>query len=225
MQFSTFALAALSIGCTLAQSGQITVHVVTVGNTNGSLTYSPDSITASKGDMVQFQFMPKNHTVTQSNFDNPCEPVSMHSNVTGVFSGFMPVAATDTSIPTYTILINNTNPMWIYCAQGKHCQSGMSMVINENTKANATRSLANYQMMAKSAPQNIYPGMGAATDGTTGTVTASGTSTGNAAGNTASSTTSAGTTKQTTSGATTSFKAPAALSLAGLLAAGVAIFL
>jgi plastocyanin len=104
---------------------------VTVGGANGTLSYTPNSITAAKGDMVQFQFMPKNHTVTQSNFDNPCEPISLHSNVTGVFSGFMPVAATDMSIPTYTILINNTNPMWIYCSQAKHCQAGMSMVINQ----------------------------------------------------------------------------------------------
>jgi hypothetical protein len=81
--------------------------------------------------MVQFQFMPKNHSVAQSNFDNPCQPISMHSNVTGVFSGFMPVAATDMMVPTYTILINSTKPMWIYCAQAKHCQSGMSMVINQ----------------------------------------------------------------------------------------------
>jgi plastocyanin len=98
---------------------------------NGSLTYWPDNIVAAKGDMVQFQFMPKNHTVTQSNFDNPCQPISMHSNVTGVFSGFMPVAADATDIPTYTILLNDTKPMWIYCSQGKHCQSGMSMVINQ----------------------------------------------------------------------------------------------
>lgn len=114
-----------------AQSGQVTVHVVTVGNANGSLSYSPNSITAATGDMVQFQFMPNNHTVTQSNFDNPCEPISMHTNVPGVYSGFMPVAATDMSIPTYTILINDTTPMWIYCSQARHCQSGMSMVINE----------------------------------------------------------------------------------------------
>ena len=102
-----------------------------VGNSNGSLSYSPNNITAAKGDMVQFQFMPKNHTVTQSNFDSPCEPISMHTNLTGVYSGFMPVAAADTSMPTFTILINATTPMWLYCSQGKHCQAGMSMVINE----------------------------------------------------------------------------------------------
>jgi hypothetical protein len=80
--------------------------------------------------MVQFQFAPANHTVTQSTFDQPCQPISLHSNVTGVYSGFMAVSASATETPTYTIKINNTTPMWIYCSQGKHCQAGMNMVIN-----------------------------------------------------------------------------------------------
>lgn len=134
MQFSTssLAIAAMSVGSALAQSsGDVTVHVVTVGSMNGSLSYSPNNVVAAKGDMVQFQFMPANHTVTQSTFDAPCEPINMHSNITGVYSGFMPVAMDAQTIPTYTILINNTKPMWMYCSQGKHCQKGMVMVINE----------------------------------------------------------------------------------------------
>jgi plastocyanin len=114
-----------------AQSSSVTVHVVTVGATNGSLTYSPSKVNAEVGSMIQFQFMPKNHTITQSNFDNPCEPLAMHSNVAGIFSGFMPVAADATSIPTYTIVVNHTETMWMYCSQGMHCQAGMAMVINE----------------------------------------------------------------------------------------------
>jgi plastocyanin len=108
----------------------VTVHVVKVGNANGSLTFSPNDMTAKAGEMVQFQFAPNNHTVTQSTFDQPCQPISKNSNVTGIFSGFMPVSASSTTTPTYTIMINNTNPLWLYCSQGKHCQNGMSMVIN-----------------------------------------------------------------------------------------------
>ena len=83
--------------------------------------------------MVQFQFLAGNHTVTQSNFDNPCQPISAFSNATGFHSGYVPAAASVAAgnIPTYTIMINSTNPIWVYCAQGKHCQAGMSMVINE----------------------------------------------------------------------------------------------
>jgi plastocyanin len=112
-------------------SGSVTVHVVKVGNANGTLAYSPNNIKANVGDMVQFQFAPNNHTVTQSTFDQPCQPIAANSNVTGFYSGFMPVSANSTRTPTYTIMIMNTTPVWVYCSQGKHCQLGMTMVINE----------------------------------------------------------------------------------------------
>jgi hypothetical protein len=57
----------------------------------------------------------------------------MHSNVTGFHSGFLPAAASASTgmMPTFTITINDTKPLWLYCAQGKHCENGMVMVINE----------------------------------------------------------------------------------------------
>lgn len=129
MQFSTLALSAL-LGLASAQTS---VTVVEVSSKNNSLIFSPDNIKVTAGSMVQFQFLAGNHTVTQSTFDQPCQPISSFSNVTGFHSGFVPVAASANtgSIPTYTIMVNNTTPIWVYCAQAKHCENGMSMVINE----------------------------------------------------------------------------------------------
>jgi len=108
------------------------VHVVKVGNANGTLAYSPNNVQAKVGDMVQFQFAPANHTVTQSTFAQPCQPIALNqAGTTGFYSGFMPVSATSMTTPTYSIMINNTTPIWIYCSQAKHCQNGMTMVINE----------------------------------------------------------------------------------------------
>jgi plastocyanin len=113
-------------------TGEVVVHAVKVGNANGTLQYSPNNIKANVGDFVQFQFAPNNHTVTQSTFAQPCQPIALNSpNITGFYSGFMPVSASATTTPTYTILINNTTPIWIYCSQASHCQKGMVMVINE----------------------------------------------------------------------------------------------
>jgi hypothetical protein len=82
--------------------------------------------------MVQFQFAAANHTVTQSTFDEPCQPIALNQPTTeGFFSGFMAVAAGATEVPTYTIQINNTTPIWVYCSQAQHCQKGMTLVINE----------------------------------------------------------------------------------------------
>lgn len=148
MRISTIAFAiALSIGSAFGKThhhlpvrhnsltpfaavDNVQVHVVTVG-AGGMLAFSPDNISAAEGDMVQFQFMPKNHSVVQSTFDQPCEPISDFTNETGIFSGYMPVSPSAAEIPTFTILINNTNPIWIYCSQVQHCQKGMVMVINE----------------------------------------------------------------------------------------------
>jgi plastocyanin len=129
MQFTVAALTAL-MGLVSAE----TVHVVSVSNSSGAIAFSPDSITVPTGDMIQFQFLAGNHSVVQSNFDNACQPISLHSTTTGIFSGFMPVAASaaEDMIPTFTIQVTNSStPMWLYCAQAKHCQSGMSMVVNQ----------------------------------------------------------------------------------------------
>ncbi|KAF3766574.1 Cupredoxin [Cryphonectria parasitica EP155] len=172
MQFTTAALA-LMAGFASAQK----IQVVTVGSSNGSLTYSPDSVQAAVGDMVQFQFVAANHTVTQSTFDQPCQPISLFStNVTGFHSGFMPVAAGGSNIPTYTIQVNNTTPIWVYCAQARHCESGMVMVINENTAANASRSLANFKSLASGAT-TVTPGTAAADTSSSSSSTTSGTTT------------------------------------------------
>lgn len=56
-------------------SGSPTNHLVIVGE-NGTLTYDPPTFNASKGDSVTFEFRAKNHTVTQSTFDDPCRKIS-----------------------------------------------------------------------------------------------------------------------------------------------------
>lgn len=182
MQFSTLALSAL-LGVASAQK----VHVVSVGSKNGSLTFMPDNMKAAAGDMVQFQFRGGNHSVVQSTFDNPCSPISNQmSNVTGIFSGYQPVKASEAMgmIPTYTVMVKDTKPMWFYCSQGKHCQAGMTMVLNENTQANATRSLAEYKKLAKAATANTAPATpaGGSAGGGNGTGAGAGGSTGGGSG-------------------------------------------
>ncbi|KAL1898665.1 hypothetical protein Cpir12675_001772 [Ceratocystis pirilliformis] len=134
------------------------------------LKFSPDTITAPVGSVVQFQFMGGNHTVTQSSFDGPCVPISETSSAVGFHSGFVPAAASVAKgeIPVYSITINDTKPLWVYCAQGKHCQSGMSMVINENTASNSSRSLANYRTAAANVAVAKAPVEGSTSGGTAG---------------------------------------------------------
>jgi len=39
---------------------------------SGGLTYSPNSTTAEKGDVLEFSFFPRAHNVVQGSFNSPC---------------------------------------------------------------------------------------------------------------------------------------------------------
>ncbi|KAJ7460994.1 hypothetical protein B0H11DRAFT_2057691 [Mycena galericulata] len=106
-------------------------HLVIVGGSAG-LVYTPSNITAQPGDTVTFQFQVKNHTVTQSSFADPCRALSLTSATgqIGFDSGFMAVAANQTQFPTFTIQINDTQPIWAYCRQAGHCGEGMVFSVN-----------------------------------------------------------------------------------------------
>ena len=101
-------------------------HSVTAG-LNG-LDFDPNNVVANLGDIVEFLFLPKNHSVAQASFAQPCVPESD----TSFFSGFMPTA--DGLAPdVFQIVVEDTQPIWYYCAQtdGSHCQNGMVGVINQ----------------------------------------------------------------------------------------------
>jgi len=126
-----------------------TDHFVVVGGPN-QLFYSPSNISANVGDTITFQFQVKNHTVTQSSFATPCRSLTLTSTSgqVGFDSGFMPVAAGSTTFPTYTITVNDTNPIWAYCRQAGHCGSGM--VFSANANENSPNNFAAFQAAAKS---------------------------------------------------------------------------
>lgn len=119
-----------SSGAAPPTSGAAT-HQVTVG-ANGELAYDPPEVTANVGDTITFQFMAKNHTVTQSSFADPCRSLTFTSTTgkVGFDSGFMAVAAGATTLPTYSITVNDTSPIWVYCKQTGHCGKGMVFAVN-----------------------------------------------------------------------------------------------
>ncbi|ORY62471.1 Cupredoxin, partial [Pseudomassariella vexata] len=127
-----------------AAAGNI-VPVVVGGN---SLTYTPNSVTANPGDVVQFQFNARNHTVTQSAAEAPCKP--LHGPAPGVNSGFIAFDAASGMVGTFNMPVTNTSPMFLYCATGPHCQMGMVMTINANAD-----QLIQYAQLAAAQTENI----------------------------------------------------------------------
>ncbi|KAL9945863.1 hypothetical protein ACHAO5_004464 [Verticillium nonalfalfae] len=125
------------------------VHVVKVGE-NG-LTFEPAEVTAAVGDVVEFHFWPQAHSVAQSSFDSPCQPL----NTTGFFSGPVRVQS-GVSDQVFSVTVQDTNPKWYYCATGQHCQNGMVGVINAPANNNQ-RTLQAYSQAAANAQSNVAP--------------------------------------------------------------------
>ncbi|OJD19621.1 hypothetical protein AJ78_00478 [Emergomyces pasteurianus Ep9510] len=133
----------------------VTVYTVQVGSSEGSQRFYPDSLVAEPGSMVQFQFHPANHSVVQSTFENPCSPID---GGTGIRSGFLAVSPDSETMPVFTIMINDSSPVWLFCGQKNHCQNGMVMVINppeaQDRGIEAFRTLA---MTGKAEPSGGGP--------------------------------------------------------------------
>jgi plastocyanin len=145
-------------------------HRIVVG-ADGQLSYNPANITAAINDTVTFEFRPKNHTVTQSTFSNPCE-----GKPDGFKSGFRPVAADSADVSTFTIKINDTAPIWGYCGQTGHCQAGM--VFSINAVESGPNNFAAFQQLAR-RPTNSS----SSTDGGANTGNGGNTTTGDNGGN------------------------------------------
>ncbi|KAH0548682.1 hypothetical protein GP486_007774 [Trichoglossum hirsutum] len=127
------------------------IHIMEVGK--GGLTFSPDTMTVPVGDSVEFRFYPMNHSVVQSTFQAPCVP----SGNSALFSGFMPVSS-GVGQNKFTVKINDTGAIWLYCSQATHCQMGMAAVINPPTD----KTLDSYKRAAvntnSSSPSSVQGG-------------------------------------------------------------------
>jgi len=127
-------------------------HTVVAGL--AGLHYDPENVVANVGDIIEWHYLAKNHSVVQSSFGAPCVPLAGG----GFFSGFLPVGDGQVQNPNvFQVTITDTNPIWYYCAQtvGSHCQSGMAGVINQNF--NSQNTLANYKNAAALTSVSIAP--------------------------------------------------------------------
>jgi hypothetical protein len=166
MRFST-AAAVLSV----AASVKAATFNVQVG-ANDSLVFNPTSLTGvNTGDIVNFQFVSKNHSVVQSTFAAPC-------TAAGVTSGYQNVSDPTgaSGFPTWSLTVENaTAPLWFFCSQvtntSTHCKSGMVFAINPNAQKSFDAFQAAATNLSTSSPGDTNPsgsvvvGSAGATDG------------------------------------------------------------
>lgn len=146
---------------------------VSIAVGESGLSFTPNSVSASIGDVLLFSFYPRNHSVALGSWDKACAP----SSAGGFFSGFIPVdedesnvntaahfiffaTHSDRQLATFRVTVSTADPLVFYCTAGRHCQDGMYGVVNPANSSNSEASghnLASYAVMAKNASSNISP--------------------------------------------------------------------
>ncbi|KAI0725184.1 Cupredoxin [Fomitopsis betulina] len=129
-------------------------HIVVVG-ADGELAFEPSNITANVGDIVTFLFTHGNHSATQSSFSDPCTSLA-EAGQSGFDSGFMPIANDSSTYPSFTVEVNNTDPIWVYCKQTdpkSHCAAGMVFSVNA-----VASGLMDYSAFVSAAEQSNTTG-------------------------------------------------------------------
>jgi len=97
--------------------------------------------------LIEIHSVDGNHTVTQSSFATPCiYATNMTSMTQGFQTGFQPVGTNASLVPSVTMAINTTTPIWFYCQQGTHCQQGMVGAIN--AVESSTKNYAAFKALA-----------------------------------------------------------------------------
>ncbi|KAI0030521.1 hypothetical protein K488DRAFT_20230, partial [Vararia minispora EC-137] len=101
--------------------------------------FIPPNITATAGSVITFNFsgIPGFHSVSQSTFASPCQPMSG-----GFDSGFVEIGVTGTpaAVPQWNLTVTNAStPIWFFCKQlapQPHCLAGMVGSINAPATGN-----------------------------------------------------------------------------------------
>jgi plastocyanin len=118
------------------QTGDIpAIQTVIVGG-GADLRYKPPFINVKQGSIVHFDFLGKNHTLTESSFENPCKKLQ-GTDVDTDFNNFNP-----DDIPNlhpFDFTFANDKPRYFYCKQGNgtpngHCGKGMVFAVNVDAK-------------------------------------------------------------------------------------------
>ncbi|KAK6077592.1 extracellular serine-rich protein [Seiridium cupressi] len=119
---------------------------------DGDLVFNPINVGELPRTIVEFSFDPANHSIVQSSFDAPCQSLDA-----GFSAPFVPTQQTPSGV-TFEVEIQDTKPIWFYCAQTAktHCQAGMVGNINAATTGDET--FAAFQALAAKSPAlNIQP--------------------------------------------------------------------
>lgn len=170
--------AASSSSSTTSTYTGITTHTIAAGQ-NG-FSFTPATVQADVGDVIEWQFYPSNHSVARAAYEYPCIPYEdVGTGNVGFWSGFEPVSQILEDPPNFQVTVNDSNPIFFYCsAPGACINDGMVGVINPT----ANETLQIQVEFAKNStimisPGQSFPSEGASSTSASATATATSTST------------------------------------------------
>ncbi|KAK7014900.1 Phytocyanin domain-containing protein [Favolaschia claudopus] len=122
--------------------GNGATHTIIVAPHKGVFRMVPFATNASVGDTLEFHWGADGHTVTKSSSLLPCNKSSQD-----------PVFATGTRNESFvfTQVVNDTNPLFYFCATPGHCEKGMFGIINPAMAAPGSPSSLSGMMQSMAA--------------------------------------------------------------------------
>ena len=109
--------------------GSRQTHRVQVGTFDGKVQFVPNQVNAEIGDVVEYDFLIKSHSLTQSEFLTPC-------TYNGGFDTGLnqPNPKNISGLHVIPFEVTTKKPQWFYCKQvgspKSHCNSGMVFGLN-----------------------------------------------------------------------------------------------
>ncbi|PYI29684.1 hypothetical protein BP00DRAFT_427298 [Aspergillus indologenus CBS 114.80] len=160
---TTSATSTASRSSTSSATTGVATHTVEVGSKTSPHGYSPHNITAKVGDVIVFEFYPRNHSVVKADYLAPCVPASESLFYSGIFNSFN---EDDGDLvgppPTWSLVVNDTEPTFFYCTAIDSCLvNGMVGVINPNE----TMTWEAQYEKAKNYPYMLVPGQSIPAEG------------------------------------------------------------
>ncbi|KAG5928213.1 hypothetical protein E4U42_001097 [Claviceps africana] len=132
-------------------AAQASAKTISIDVGKDGLTFSPDSVKADKGDVLEFHFY-NVHSVAMGDFAKGCAPAAKG----GFYSGFVRSSKSGPdgeNKDVFQVTVDSTDPTPFYCTVGSHCQAGMVGVINPSS----TDSLDKYKKKVQTVAENMSP--------------------------------------------------------------------
>ncbi|KAL4912375.1 hypothetical protein BDW62DRAFT_20937 [Aspergillus aurantiobrunneus] len=150
---------------TATSSSAAQTHTIQVGPKEDPHQYVPHSLEAKVGDLIVFEFYPRNHSVVQADWRAPCMPADGDYFFSGIKNDFEEVNGQVVgTLPTWNWTVDRDEPTFFYCTSIDSCNvNGMVGVINPNE----TSTWNSQNRAALNAPYMLFPGQSMPAEGET----------------------------------------------------------